>query len=163
MLGTFAQGIQRDTVFVHQRGIAKQQLPAIHHALHTHAGQGIEIVHAGQRHPARVCFGHDRGRQRMLAALVQAGRPLQDLIGSEGRHRLHVAERWPALGQRAGLVDHQRVDLAQCFDRLGIAEQHPVLRGATGGDHDRHRCGQPQCARAGDDQHRYRAQYRMRP
>jgi hypothetical protein len=41
------------------------------------------------------------------------------------RHR--ALEARPAFGQRAGLVDDQRVDLAQVLDRRGVAEQHAVV------------------------------------
>jgi len=60
----------------------------------------------------------------------------------------------PALGQRAGLVDDQGIDLAHGLDGRRVAEQHAMGGGLAGGDHDRHGCGQPQGARAGDDQHR---------
>ena len=56
-------------------------------------------------------------------------------------------------GQRAGLVDHQRIDLLHALERLGILDQHARLRAAADADHDRHRCGKPERAGAGDDQH----------
>ena len=61
-----------------------------------------------------------------------------------------------ALGQRAGLVDDQRVDLLQPLQRFGVLDQHARLRAAADADHDRHRRRQPEGARAGDDQHRHR-------
>ena len=59
-----------------------------------------------------------------------------------------------ALGQGAGLVDDQRVDLFQQFERFGVLDQHAGARAAAGADHDRHRRRQAERARAGDDQHR---------
>jgi hypothetical protein len=60
----------------------------------------------------RARFGHDRLGQRMLAALLEAGRQPQHLVGVEippcGRD--DRAERRAAFGQGAGLVDDQRVD-----------------------------------------------------
>ena len=59
-----------------------------------------------------------------------------------------------ALGQRAGLVDDQRVDLLHALQRLGVLDQHAGLRAAADADHDRHRRGEAERAGAGDDQHR---------
>ena len=64
-----------------------------------------------------------------------------------------VGEDRLALGQRAGLVDDQRVDAGEALQRLGLADQHAGLRAAPGGDHDRHRRREPERAGAGDDQH----------
>ena len=58
-----------------------------------------------------------------------------------------------ALGQRARLVDHQRVDLLHPLQRLGVLDQHAGLRAAADADHDRHRRREPERAGAGDDQH----------
>ena len=58
-----------------------------------------------------------------------------------------------AFGQRAGLVDHQRVDLLHPLQRFGVLDQHAGLRAAADADHDRHRRGQAERAGAGDDQH----------
>ena len=73
---------------------------------------------------------------------------------------LHAAERHDrrqrrlASRERAGLVHDQRVHASQHLDGLGVPEQHARRGAAAGGHHDRHRRGQPQRARAGDDQHR---------
>ena len=68
----------------------------------------------------------------------------------------HRDERGLALGERAGLVDDQRVHLLHDLQRLGVLDQHAGLGAAADADHDRHRRGQAQGARAGDDQHRDR-------
>ena len=73
-----------------------------------------------------------------------------------------------AFGQRAGLVDDQRVDLLHALQRLGILDQHAGLRAAADADHDRHRRRQAQRAGAGDDQHAHRrdqavGEARLRP
>jgi hypothetical protein len=49
---------------------------------------------------------------------------------SKSARRLHSHQLRLALGERAGLVDDQRVDLAQHLDRLGVAKQH-AHRGAA--------------------------------
>ena len=58
-----------------------------------------------------------------------------------------------ALGQGSGLVDHQRVDLLHPLERLGVADQHAVLRTLADADHDGHRRGQAERTGAGDDEH----------
>ena len=65
-----------------------------------------------------------------------------------------------ALGQGAGLVDDQGVDLLHQLERLGVLDEHAGARTAAGPDHDRHRRRQPERARAGDDQHRDRVDQR---
>jgi hypothetical protein len=47
-------------------------------------------------------------------------------LSDHGSDTITFAESRLAFGQRAGLVDDQRVDLAQALDRLGVAEQHAV-------------------------------------
>ena len=63
-----------------------------------------------------------------------------------------VSSRLP-FGERAGLVDDQRVDLFQSLEGFGVLDQHAGLGAAAGADHDRHGRGQAQGAGAGDDQH----------
>ncbi len=62
-------------------------------------------------------------------------------------------ERRLAFGQRSGLVDDERVDRFQTFERLGVLHEHAGLRAASRADHDRHRRREPERARARDDQH----------
>ena len=44
---------------------------------------------------------------------------------------MHGNQLRPALGERAGLVDHERVDLFQLFERGGVLDEHALaaLRG----------------------------------
>ena len=90
----------------------------------------------------------------MLAPLVEARREAQDFVFAERRDRNDTVEHRTTERQRAGLVDDQRVDPAQRFERLGVAEQDAARRGATARDHDRHRCRKSERAWARDDQHR---------
>ena len=57
---------------------------------------------------------------------------------------------------RAGLVEHDGVDPAGGLQHLGALDQDAQLCAAAGADHQRGRRGQPERARAGDDQHRDR-------
>ena len=67
-----------------------------------------------------------------------------------------------ALGERAGLVDDERVDLAHDLDGLGVPEQHAHRGALARRDHDRHRRRQAERARASDDEHRDRVDERVR-
>ena len=87
-----------------------------------------------------------------------AARSRSTPAGGDDRHQPRLA-----FGQRAGLVDDERVDLAQHLDRLGVPEQHAQRRALARRDHDRHRRRQPERARAGDDQHRDRVDQRVAP
>ena len=94
-----------------------------------------------------VAMGCSLPRSRLAASRstsASASAP-SGTIGGDGR---------VAHGQRAGLVDHQRVDLLQPLQRLGVADQDAGGGAAADADHDRHRRGQAQRAGAGDDQHR---------
>ena len=91
-----------------------------------------------------------RNRAPALAASASS-RPSSKSFGRD-----HVGQLRPALGQRAGLVDDQRVDMGEALQRLGVLDQHAGLRAAAGRRHDRHRRRQAQRAGTGDDQHRDR-------
>jgi hypothetical protein len=89
----------------------------------------------------------------MLAAALDAGGEPQQLVflNAVGRNDLHQFR--PALGQRAGLVDHEGVDPFQPLQRFGIADQNSRPRATADPDHDRHRRGEAERTRTGDDQH----------
>ena len=104
-------------------------------------------------------------RQRMLAALIEAGgecaAPRSSLNPACGDDR---AERRPAHGQRAGLVDDQACrSCASARSLRHRVNSTPGCRRAAGRDHDRHRRGQSQRARTGDDQHGDRIDQCHRP
>ena len=104
----------------------------------------------------------------MLARLLHAGRKAHDLRLVEARRRQHRRDRGLALGQRAGLVDDERIDLLHALERLGVLDQHAGFGAAPDADHDRHGRREPERARAGDDEHRDRGdegvgEARLRP
>ena len=116
---------------------------------------------SAQRQAARLGAAHDRLGQRMLGpALERGGEPqhLRLVVPGLGQHR---DELGLADGQRAGLVDDQRVDRGEGLERLGVPDQHARLRAAAGRGHDRHRRREPERAGAGDDQHRDRRDQRV--
>ena len=84
----------------------------------------------GERDAAVSRAGDDRRGERMLAAALEAGRQPQQRPARRGLATgVTDTQLRLALRQRAGLVDDERVDLAQDLDRLGVPEQH-ARRGA---------------------------------
>ena len=85
----------------------------------------------GERRAALLGAAHDRRGQRMLAARLEAGGQAQQLVLGPAPRRPRRESARLAFGQRAGLVDDQRVDLLQALERLGVLDQHAGLRAAA--------------------------------
>ena len=136
-------------------GAARPPVP-VDHADHAFADGRVEVGHRRERQLALLRVRHDGRGQRVLAGPLDAGKLLQHVVRVEAGGRLDVDHLRPAFGERAGLVDDQRVDLLHPLERLGVPDQHAVLRAAADADHDGHRRGQAERTRAGDDQHRHR-------
>ena len=66
----------------------------------------------------------DRRGERMLARLLESGGELEHVGLGERSDGGDAGHARPALGQRAGLVDDERVDLLQPLERLGVPDQH---------------------------------------
>src|SRR3990167_2717742 len=95
--------------------------------------------------------------QWMLTALIKACSQSQHLVRFEWAGTFCAVEYRPSLGQRAGLVDDQRIDLAQVLYGTGIAEQDTTGCSLASRDHHRHGGRQAQCTGAGNDQYGNRA------
>lgn len=97
-----------------------------------HGLRGLELDFvAGVHDPVE-----DGLREGLLAGALDARQSPQHLIGGVALGRLDMDHLGPALGQCARLVHHQRVDLFHALQRLGIADQHAVLRAAANAHHD---------------------------
>ena len=70
----------------------------------------------------------------------------------EAVERHDVGEDGLAFGERAGLVDDDGIDGRQPLQRLGVFDEDALACAATGRDHDRDGRGEPQGARAGNDE-----------
>ncbi len=139
----------------HQCAVAERDLLAVHPAQDTLARLRLEVRCAGELDAALLRAPDDGRGQGVLAAALEARgeaqqRRLIRTCGRGDRDQLGFA-----LGQGAGLVHHEGVDLAHHLDGLGVLEQHPHVRAAPGRHHDGHGRRQPQGARAGDDEHRH--------
>ena len=105
----------------------------------------------------------DRRGERVLAAALEArGETRARRLRRVRRHERDRDEARLALGQRARLVDDERVDLLERLERLGVLDEHARRRAAAGADHDRHRRREAERARAGDDEHRDGVDERVR-
>ena len=87
----------------------------------------------------------------MLAAAFETCGQTQQFGFLDASHGLDRHDARLALGERAGLVDHQGVDLLEPFKGLGTLDQDTRLRTASHAHHDRHRRGETQRAGARDD------------
>ena len=95
-----------------RRGVAQGQALARNRAAHTDPGTGFELIGPVEFQAAIMRSLHDRGCQRVFAELVKAGGESQTDFGlGEFRRCERAHERGPPFGQRAGLVDDQRIDL----------------------------------------------------
>ena len=92
----------------------------------------------------------------MLAHAFETGREPEQFVFADPWRRPHRHNPGLAFGQRAGLVDDQRVDLLEPLERLRVLDEHARSRAPPDADHDRHRRREAERARAGDDQHRHR-------
>ncbi len=147
------EGIGGDRQVMQESGVADVNTLALDHAQRPLAGRRIEAHHPRRGDAARLRGRNDRLRQRMLAGLLDAGREFQHrrLVLAVRRH--DRGDRRLALGQRAGLVDHQRIDPLHSLQRRGVLDEHAGAGAASDADHDRHRRGEAQRAGAGNDQH----------
>jgi hypothetical protein len=78
----------------------------------------------------------------------------QQIILGDAPERAHRDNLRLAFRERARLVDHERVDLFEPLQGLGVLDQNAGLSPAPDADHDRHGRCQPERAGTGDDQHR---------
>ena len=101
----------------------------------------------------------DRARERVTARAGERGSHAQRL----GIARLRARQRGSPAGQRAGLVEHHGIDLGETLQRRRRLQQHAPAQQTTRCDHLHRRHGEPERARAGDDQHRHRVEQRDLP
>ena len=138
-------GLDVHAVRRHQGGGAEDGLAALDAADDAHARDGLELAGCSERSRPRSLGRRHQGRgQRMLAAAFQAGRQVQDLGVGHSRGGGDRDQSRPALGQRAGLVDDERVDLFEDLQGLGVLDEDAGRGPAAHAHHDRHRRGQAQ-------------------
>ena len=135
-------------------GVADEDRLALDHARDALAGCGVGTTRRREGEAALVGRADDGRAERVLAAALEAcGEPEQfvlvDALGGEDR-----GHRRLALGQGAGLVDDERVDLLEPLQRLGVLDEEAEARALADADHDRHRRREAEGTGTGDDQDR---------
>src|SRR5690606_6580786 len=97
------------------------------------AARRLEIVCGNEGKCAASGLVDDGMRQRMLGSLIEARSNPQHFRLVPSRRGDDAIERGLAFGEGAGLVDDDRVDRAESFDRRRIAKEDPLRRGLAGG------------------------------
>ena len=90
----------------------------------------------------------------MLGVAFDRGGGGEDVVAGVAGQEGDVAQGGRAAGERAGLVEDDRIDGGEALDRLGGAEEHAQLGGAPAARHDGGGGGEAERAGAGDDEHR---------
>ena len=112
------------------------------------AGRGVEVGDVRDR----------SGRRRSAASTTAAPSGCSEARSTPAASRRSssrsnpaagtiVGDRRLALGEGAGLVDDEGVDLLHQLERLGVLDQHAEAGAAADADHDRHRRGQARAHR----------------
>ena len=129
-----------------------------HHPLDAQARSIGEALDRGQRRGRRPCRARgDRPGDRMLRSSLERAHEAQRLrpVDPLGGHDAQQAHR--ARGHGPGLVEDDRVDLAGRLQHLRTIDENAELGAPPGADHQGRGRGQPERARAGDDQHGHRS------
>ena len=160
-VGTCLEAGCVDPDVAHEGCIAEHDPPPDNRSDHALAGHRFEIAARRNFQSALHCAFDDGRGQRMLASAFEPRREPEHIRFDRLVHRLDRHQPGLAHGQRSGLVDHEGVDFLHQLERFSVLHEHPGARAAAGADHDRHRRGKPQRARAGDDQDCYSVDDRM--
>ncbi len=88
----------------------------------------------------------------MLATLLQTGSQPQHISLAETRQRSNRHQAWLTFRECSGLIHDENVDLGQCFQRFGIADEDTRCRATAGPDHDGHGRRKPECTGTSNDQ-----------
>ena len=96
----------------------------------------------------------------MLAVGLQAGGQLQGLVFVHTFRGHQVGKAGLAQGKGAGFVEGHYIDLVRHFQGLCVFDQDAVAGRHARARHDGGRCGQAQCAGAGNHQHGHGVEHR---
>ena len=139
----------------HHARIADRDALAVDDARHAASGDRGEILGRRERQAALLRRGDDGGAERMLAAALEAGGQAQRSRFSSKPRDGRVAEtncglpsvRVPVLSTTSVSIFSRRSNAS------ALRTSTPAMRAAPRADHDRHRRGEAERARTGDDQH----------
>ena len=147
------EGREIDVLLRHDDVAADDELLPVHRARNTFADRTVEVLRfAKDKAPVLRSLDNCRGEWMLAGPFERRGELQQrffvDTLNGLQRHHLRFA-----LGQRAGLVDDERVYFFKTLKGPGILDQHAHPCAAADADHDRHWRCQPQRTGAGDNQH----------
>ena len=125
---------------------------AVDDRLDTSTGSGREVLGDGQGAEALASVLGDGARDRVLARVLGARGEAQQLVLAYTVRGHELGDRHLALGDGAGLVEHDRGDLAGLFKDLGAFDQDAELGAAARADHERRRRREPERAGTCDDE-----------
>ena len=127
----------------------------------TAPGLGVELARGRDGQAAVSGAGDDGAGQRVFAGVARPRRPSrQDVVGVESGQAMDGDEAWGAVGEGAGLVERDDVDVAELLHHHGGLDQHAVPAGVGDRRQQRRHGGQHDRARRGDDHEGHRAQQR---
>ncbi len=99
-----------NTLFIQQGLVAQQQAATVALSAQAQPAQGTKVVHLRQR--LRSGLVDNGAGQRMARTLLQRGSQAQRLLAGEFAVGQHGGNLRAALGKGAGLIKHQRIELA---------------------------------------------------
>ena len=114
-----------------------------------------KIVRRRERNAARTGARHHGLRERMLGRRFGAGGDRKHVVRANGGRRRDRGHLGRALRDRARLIQHDGLHVVRRLQRLGGLRQDAQTGAAARSHHDRRGRGQPQSARAGNDQNRH--------
>ena len=134
------------------RVAAAERLP-VERGLESVARQGLKVRDLGGGQPVRLRAAQHRLGQRVLAPALERAGQAQQLALRHARGGAEVRHGRVAGGDGAGLVERDDLDAAGLLEGGGRLEEDAVFRAHAAADHDRHRGGEAERARAADDEH----------
>ncbi len=126
------------------------------------AGDGLEVGDILNSEAPSASAVDDGPTDRVLGARLGRRGQRQELVVIDAGGWAQVGQTHLSFGQGAGLVEHDSVDALGALQNLPALDEHAEAGAASGADHDGGRRGQPEGARAGNDQHRYRRHQALR-
>ncbi len=123
-LGARSQVAGRKAKLREELLVAERRRAPRHRAGHATAGQRAELLCRRQRHAAGGRRGEHGGGQGVLGTLLEGRRYAEDLVLGEPRAGYDGRDVRLPLGEGAGFVHYQGVDLLERLERLGVPDQH---------------------------------------
>jgi hypothetical protein len=138
-----AEPIGRGAGALHQAVVADCHPVAVDGGEDAVAGDRLEGLRGGQREPALGRRVDDCRGEGMLGLPLDGRDGCEELVLAATAGRGQSDDFGLAAGQRARLVEYDRVNLGGTLEREGMLEQDPALGAEARADHDRGRGGEP--------------------